>query len=344
MNKPQKKTEEVRQFILENIEDHPSDITSVIASAFGISRQASHRHVQRLVADGLIIAEGSTRDRKYRVKPPVDFTKRLELSGLKEDKVWRQYIRPLLDGLQENILQICQYGFTEMVNNAIDHSKGTKLIIAVKRTYKIIELHILDNGVGIFNKIQKEFNLDDPIHAILELSKGKLTTDPTHHTGEGIFFTSRVFDEFSIISGKLFFLHVEADQDWLIEGQQKSVAGTHIKLLISIKSRQTTQRVFNEYTTKGDFGFSKTQVPVFLATYGDENLVSRSQAKRLLSRFERFKEVILDFSNVRSIGQPFADEVFRVFRNQNPAIHLTVINTNKQVKQMIERATNNEMR
>ncbi len=344
MNKPQKKTEQIHQFILDNIEDHPSDVTSVIASTFGISRQAAHRHVQKLVGDGLVVAKGSTRDRKYQVKPLVDFTKSLNLNNLKEDKVWRQYIRPVLDGLPENILQICQYGFTEMVNNAIDHSEGTKLIIAVKRTYKMIELHILDNGVGVFNKIQKEFNLDDPIHAILELSKGKLTTDPSHHTGEGIFFTSRVFDEFSFVSGKLFFRHVEADQDWLIENQQKSVVGTHIKLLISIKSKRTTQQVFKEYTTKDDFGFSKTLVPVFLATYGDENLVSRSQAKRLLSRFERFKEIILDFSNVKSIGQAFADEIFRVFHNQNPTIYLTPINTNKQVKQMIERAANNEMR
>ena len=34
---------------------------------------------------------------------------------------------------------------------------------------------------------------------VWELPKsGKLTTDPDNHTGEGIFFTSRVFDEFEI--------------------------------------------------------------------------------------------------------------------------------------------------
>jgi len=62
-----------------------------------------------------------------------------------------------------------------------------------------------------------------------------------------------------------------------------------------------------------DFGFSKTHIPVFLAAYGEDNLISRSQAKRLLVRFERFKEIILDFENVESIGQAFADEIFRVF-------------------------------
>ena len=55
--------------------------------------------------------------------------------------------------------------------------------------------------MGIFKKIQKALDLLDERHAILELAKGKLTTDPKHHTGEGIFFTSRMFDEFTILSG-----------------------------------------------------------------------------------------------------------------------------------------------
>jgi hypothetical protein len=80
---------------------------------------------------------------------------------------------------------------------------------------------------------------------------------------------------------------------------------------------------------------------VFLAQYGDENLVSRSQAKRLLTRFDKFREVILNFENVEVIGQAFADEVFRVFTNKNPKIRLSYINTNEQVKKMILRATKN---
>lgn len=335
MNKPQKKTEEIRQFILENIEEHPGDITAVVSSKFAISRQASHRYMQKLVSDELVIADGATRDRKYTVKPLVNFTKILELSHLEEDKVWRQYIRPLLDNIPENVLQICQYGFTEIVNNAIDHSEGTSLILIVKRTYKLIEMKIADDGVGIFAKIQREFNLDDPLHAILELSKGKLTTDPAHHTGEGIFFTSRMFDKFFIISGRLSFAHLESDKDWLVENKEELLNGTAINLLININSKRTTQQIFNEYTTKDNYGFSKTHIPVFLAAYGNENLISRSQAKRLLTRIERFKEIILDFDNVPSIGQAFADEIFRVFQAQNPVIHITSINTNEQIKKMI---------
>lgn len=339
MNKPQKKTNEIRQFILENVEDHPTDITAFVSVKFGISRQASHRHVKKLVQDSLLIPHGATRNRTYDVKPLINFYKDLPLKGLEEDKVWRQSILPLMANVPPNVLQICHHGFTEMVNNAIDHSEGTSLKIFVLRTYKLIELQISDNGVGIFNKIYREFNLDDPLHAILELSKGKLTTDPAHHSGEGIFFTSRIFDRCTIISGKLSFAHLESDNDWLLENNEVVFSGTLVDLRISLRSKRTTQQVFDKFTAD-DFSFTKTHVPVFLARYGNENLVSRSQAKRLLARFERFKEIILDFDNVESIGQAFADEIFRVFTSQNPNIHLIPINTNGQVKKMIAHVKN----
>ena len=340
MNKTQKKTEEIRQFILENVENHSFDITSFVSKEFGISRQASHRHVQKLVEAGLLISHGATRDRYYDVKPLVEYSVKLQLRDLQEDKVWREYMSSRLENLSDNVLKICQYGFTEMVNNAIDHSEGTEVEISLRRTFKFIEMTLVDNGVGIFAKIQKELNMDDQLHAILELSKGKLTTDPAHHTGEGIFFTSRMFNEYSIMSGRLFFKHYEPDNDWLLENTNEVHKGTAIQMLIQSRSSRTTKQVFDRFTVKGDYGFSKTHIPVFLARYGDENLVSRSQAKRLLARFERFKEIVLDFDNVDSIGQAFADEIFRVFTSLHPNIHITHINANKQVKNMIVRATN----
>lgn len=339
MSNRQEKNEQIRQFILENVEDHPSDITSLISDNFDISRQASHRHVQKLVQDGSLITHGSTRDRKYEVKPLVEFSIELALKGLEEDKAWRENILPLLNNISSNVLQICHHGFTEMVNNAVDHSEGTLLRIKVLQTYKLIDIQISDNGVGIFNKIQREFELDDPLHAILELSKGKLTTDPARHSGEGIFFTTRMFDRFAIMSGKLFFTHLESDKDWLLENKEEVFSGTLVDLQINLRSKRTTQQVFDKHTGD-DFSFTKTHVPVFLARYGNENLISRSQAKRLLTRFERFKEIVLDFDNVDSIGQAFADEIFRVFVSQNPNIHLIPINTNNQVKKMIAHVRN----
>ena len=101
---------------------------------------------------------------------------------------------------------------------------------------------------------------------------------------------------------------------------------------------RTPKKIFDIYTGGDDYGFSKTVVPVNLTKYGDDNLISRSQAKRLLARIELFKEVIFDFTGVDSVGQAFADEIFRVFANQHPNITMHAIHANSQIKRMIERA------
>jgi len=75
-----------------------------------------------------------------------------------------------------------------------------------------------------------------------------------------------------------------------------------------------------------------------LMKYGDDNLVSRSQAKRLLAGFDRFKIVILDFLKISSIGQSFADEIFRVFKRNHPEIELNFVNACEDVEKMIRRA------
>ena len=258
-----------------------------------------------------------------------------------EDRVWRSLVEPVLGGLPENVLKICQYSFTEMFNNAIEHSEGEYAKVKIERTARFVTLIVVDDGIGIFEKIKSAFSLDDHRHAILELAKGKLTTDPKHHTGEGIFFSSRMFDEYTIAANTYMFLHVNRfEGDWLIEDERIEGNGTMIKMKIEVDSPRTLKSVFDLYANPetDDYGFSKTHVPLRLAQYGQDHLVSRSQAKRVLARFERFKEVFLDFSGIESIGQAFADEIFRVYAMEHPEIKLVAHNANEQVSQMIGRA------
>jgi hypothetical protein len=225
-----------------------------------------------------------------------------------------------------------------MVNNIIDHSESSDAVVSVVHTISKIEFVICDHGVGIFEKITKALGLEDHRHAILELTKGKVTTDPEHHTGEGVFFTSRMFDAFSIHSGDLYFSHFN-DDDWLIEVHDEYLQGTDIVMKIDPDSERTTTETFDKFATEHDgYGFTRTHVPVKLAIYEGEKLVSRSQAKRLLGRFDRFKEVFLDFDGVDTIGPAFADEIFRVFAAQHPGTNLMWANTNEDVKKMITRA------
>lgn len=119
---------------------------------------------------------------------------------------------------------------------------------------------------------------------MLELSKGKLTTDPDNHTGEGIFFSSRMFDEYAILSGGVYFSHeYNKPEDWIME-RKKPSTGTTVFMKMSNNSARKIKAIFNEYASGDDYGFDKTVVPVSLARYGNERLVSRSQAKRFISQ------------------------------------------------------------
>jgi len=73
------------------------------------------------------------------------------------------------------------------------------------------------------------------------------------------------------------------------------------------------------------------------------DLVSRSQARRILKGLELFKDVILDFNGIGYIGQAFADEIFRVFVNMNPDTSISVQNANAEIQNMIYRAKNTKL-
>lgn len=331
--------EPVRKFLVEHIEAHSTDIVRLAAEKFNCSRQAVHKHMQRLVAEGAVVVSGTTRSKRYQLAPLLQWKKQYELAaGLAEDTVWNADISSLLGKLPENVLNIWHYGFTEMFNNVIDHSGASYVAVSVTKTAASTTIELYDDGVGIFKKIQAALELVDERHAVLELAKGKFTTDPANHSGEGIFFSSRMFDEFDILSGEIYFSHeFDKKEDWILQ-RSTPRGGTLVTMKLHNHTARTTKKIFDKFTSDEDYGFTKTVVPVKLMRYGDDNLVSRSQAKRLLARFDRFKVVMLDFSGVTSVGQAFADEVFRVFRVKHPDVELVPIHASSEVRRMISRA------
>jgi anti-sigma regulatory factor (Ser/Thr protein kinase) len=329
----------IRQFILEHVEQHAGDIVALTAQTFGVSRQAVHRHVQRLVREQVLHMQGTTRSRRYTLGLRVDWQQQYPLSAdLKEDRLWRDDIRPVLGDLPANVIMLWQHGFTEMLNNAIEHSAGRHAVVSITQTALDTKMTIWDDGEGIFTKLTRELGLEDERHAVLELAKGKVTTDPAHHTGEGIFFTSRMFDWFSILSGNVAFSHMrEHAEDW-IGAQPQPQQGTGVFMELANTTSRTTKDIFDQFASEEDFAFSKTVVPVRLAQYGDEQLISRSQAKRLVAGLDRFKVVLLNFEGVDMIGQAFADEVFRVFLEAHPHIVLEATHVNTPIAHMIRHA------
>jgi len=339
MGRKSRQAPEIRDFILRHLEDYPTSIVTRAMEKFGYSRMGINRYMQALASEGLLVYDGNTSARRYDLKPVVETSFRLAVDYLwEEGTVWRERILPLMKDVKPNIIGICQYGFTEMLNNVIDHAQSPNVQIVYRQTYGHIGIMIVDNGIGVFQKIQHDFKLEDPRTALLELSKGKITSDTKRHSGEGIYFTSRAFDRFSIRSGNLFYARERRDgDDWLIEVNDRTVnrKGTLIRMKIRTDADWSMQDIFNEY--QGDsWRFRKTHVPLKLAQYPGEQLISRSQAKRILARFDKFSEVYLDFQGVDEIGQAFADEIFRVFRIDHPDVKMAVSHANEAIEKMIE--------
>ncbi len=306
----------VRQFILENVEKHSGRITALTADRFSITRQAAHRHLRNLVSEGALAQKGKTRNRTYQLCPLLEHQQWFTFGpGIDEDFAWSQHVDPIIGNFPENVKSIWHYCFTVMFNNAADHSGAPSVFLKITKTAANTQMLLMDAGIGIFKKIQTAMHLADERHAILELCKGKLTTDPAKHTGQGLFFTSRLLDSFDILSGSVYFSHiVGGEEDWIVE-RPDFQAGTTIFMKLNNHTSKTCKKIFDNYADEEDLGFIKTVVPVRLARYGNENLISRSQAKRVLARVELFKVVVLNFEGVPLVGQAFTDEIFRVFAN-----------------------------
>lgn len=328
---------EIDTALLRAVVEHPRDLVAMVAAQLGLSPSRVNIQVRELVAGGYLVKQGTTRP-TYALGSNRRFVREYPRAGLAEDRVWYGDVLPLLGLLPRNVLDIAHHGLTEMVNNAVDHSEAELVSVSMECKDGKLNFVVADDGIGIFRKITRALELPDERLALLELSKGKLTTDPQRHSGEGIFFSSRMFDVYRIESSSLVFDHdVKYALDLLDDIHD--VDGTRVVMSIAIDSARTMESVFAEYSSgPDDYAFARTVVPVRLAKVGDENLISRSQAKRLLQRIERFRCVVLDFAEVRGIGQAFADEIFRVFANAHPDVELIHINALPEVQQMIRRA------
>jgi anti-sigma regulatory factor (Ser/Thr protein kinase) len=309
--------------------------TTDVAHRLSVSRQAAHRRLQRLAAAGHVVHQGAGRAARWAASGG-DRVFRFRIAGLEEDRVWTEAERtiPLLTVLRDDARSIVRYAFTELLNNAIEHSRSKTVEVRLGGRERVVWFEVIDFGVGAFENVRRQRKLRTTLDAPAELSKGKVTTDPEHHTGEGIFFTSKAVWRFELESnGVLWVVDAERNDQTLQASTRRR--GTRVRCEIAKKPRRRLQQVFDEYTI--DLEFARTKTVVRLFARGVE-FVSRSEARRLLQGLDKFREVVLDFERVRSIGQGFADEIFRVWAAAHRDIELIPVNTVPEVQFMIERA------
>jgi hypothetical protein len=105
-----------------------SDVSLVVPD---FSRQYVSTVIGKMVSKGSLIREGSGRWSQYAFPENQDYLghrirRRLPLVGLKEHEVLNDImnVSTILKRVPENVQSIFNYAFSEMLNNAIDHSES----------------------------------------------------------------------------------------------------------------------------------------------------------------------------------------------------------------------------
>ena len=338
---------DIEKLIIETLNKKGEIKASDIVKATGFSRAYINRFFQKLKNEGKIILLGKANKARYvlanketimHAKKSITSVHRiLQNKNLSEDRVLNEIKKDtgIFIDISDNVSDIAYYAFTEMLNNAIEHSKSKIIETTMEKGKKDIQFHVIDKGIGIFNNIRQKKHLRNDMEAIQDLIKGKLSTAPRTHTGEGIFFTSKVGNILILQSSKKKLIFDNFFNDIFIK-DVKNTTGTKVSFSISLDSTEELSDIFKQYTDDS-FEFNKTKVKIKLYKK-DVKHISRSQARRILSGLDKFKAIILDFDNVETIGQGFADEIFRVWKLRYPKITIIPKNTNENIQFMINRA------
>lgn len=324
-----------------------------IIARVGVSRQYVNTVITDLIVEKQVTKLGGTRNafyvsRGYMLKHPevvpTVLKKTYKNQSLEEHKILFEIEEkfPRIAELPENIKSIFTFAFSEMFNNAIEHSESKSISIEVAVRDKDMSFIVSDSGVGVFRNIMKKKGLKSEVEAIQDLLKGKTTTMPKSHSGEGIFFTSKAGDVFILESFGYQLAVNTLKSDVAIHPMPIKKRGTRVIFSISTSSKRHLNDVFKKYTNlakEGEHGFDKTEIRVKLFTTGGIH-ISRSQARRVLAGLEKFKIILFDYEKVPMVGQAFADEIYRVFQELHPDIRLENENMSEGVRFMIVRAKN----
>jgi anti-sigma regulatory factor (Ser/Thr protein kinase) len=314
--------------------------TGTVAERAGVSAPTAYNALRAMVEAGKLEHVGAGRGAHFRPVQQVLSRVTAKREGLSESDIWDRFaLLPAIKGLRRNVRDVMHIGLTEIVNNAIDHSLGSTVEMSLFHSDGAIAFEVKDDGIGIFESVMKKVGLKTPFEAIAELQKGKVTTMPEQHAGEGIFFTSKMADRMSIESHGIRWLIDNADTNDQSVGQvSPATNGTRVRFRIAVNSERMAESVYGAFTSgENPQAFTKTRTAIRLFREGNR-IVSRSEAKRLVVGLEKFSEVELDFSGIDGIGQGFADEVFRVWQRDHADTRLIVTHANRAVRFMIARA------
>jgi anti-sigma regulatory factor (Ser/Thr protein kinase) len=314
---------------------HPADLPEHMAQRLGLSRRSALAWCRQLQSLQWLVRAGTRCRPKFGPGALRQVVRHYPLQGLQEDLPWRLDFAPCL-ALPPEVGRIAQHAFTELLNNAIDHSGGTQVTVSVRQTPWQLQLLVSDDGRGVFDAIGGAQAVDDPTSAMLELAKGKLSTQPDRHAGRGLFFTAKLADVFDLHANGTAFQHRAWQPDQWVRGRPACRRGSSVYVALALDTGRTLDEVMRRYSLAGDsYRFERTVVPLALLSGDRVALESRATARRVAARLLQFKRVDLDFEGLAEVGHGFVDELWRVFGRNHPELQLVPVNMAPRVAEMV---------
>jgi len=314
---------------------HPDTLAEHLMQRMDCSRRRAGALLRQLVAaQWLAQAGGTARHPAHAPGALRQVVRQYPLLGLQEDLPWRRDFAPFFE-LPAHVRRMAQHAFTELMNNAIDHSGGSTVTVSMRQTPLHLQLLVSDDGCGLFERIAQSFDITDPALAMLELSKGKLTSAPERHTGHGLFFSARLADVFDIHANQAGFQY----RGWGAPGwhatRSAPHSGTSVYLAIALDTQRTLDGVLRAASSgSASYGFERTRVALRLISDGAA-LASRADARRVAARLAHFRHAEIDFNGIKEVGHAFADELFRVFGKLHPELEMEAVDAGPQVAAML---------
>ncbi len=328
-----------------------------LARRLKVTRPVVTRHLSALIKEGRVVREGTGRRVRYHLwtappplpaptapaatpapvaapASPVAFVRRYPRAVLSEDRVWQELLQlhPALARMSAPVQELFRYAFTEVLNNAIEHSRGNEVEVRfAQASDDTLSFEVHDDGVGLLASLRRKLSVGSVEEAVKRLSQASKPLWAEGQIGVGLFFSSRAARRFEVESNGL---------RWTLDNQTAQTAtaaasarsGTRVRFQGDLRPRHTLAELFAIHAERTMI--DRSRVVVTLGT----SFISRTEAQRLLRPLERYHTVVLDFRGVKAIGQGFADEVFRIWPSSHPHVTLEPINMSPGVSLMIDHA------
>jgi anti-sigma regulatory factor (Ser/Thr protein kinase) len=330
---------DITRWITEAALRHPDDLTAHAAERLGLGRTTVRALLRRLESLQWLRRQGSPRRPRHLPGLLRQVVQRYPLAGLQEDLPWARDFAPCF-ALPDEVARMAQHAFTELLNNAIEHSGGSQVTVSMRQTPLQLQLLVSDDGRGIFEVIGEAFGINDPALAMLELAKGKLSSRPDRHSGRGLFYTAKLADVVDLHANNAAFQQRDWQREQWQRGRPACARGSAVYVAICLDTERTLDGVLRRYSLDGaGYGFERTVVPLQLITAPQHSLSSRAQAQRVAARLVQFRRAEIDFDGLADVGPAFADELFRVFGAGHPDLQLVPLNMAPRVAEMVAAST-----